>query len=117
MTYQQGTNTTEGVTHGLPPVLSLSAVTTGTGLAIDGQVVRNIVVMTVTGSTGVTAGAVQLQISNDNVNWANEGSPVTVTASDTTNNVNTGVYARFARAVVSTTVTGGTVTVSVGVSD
>ena len=118
MAYQNGVgNTIEAITHGLPPVVSLSAVTTGTGTAIDGLTVRNVVVMTVTGSSGVSAGAVQLQISNDKVNWANEGSAVTVTASTTTNTVNTGVYARYARAKVSTTVVGGTATVSVGLSD
>ena len=65
-----------------------------------------------TASAGVAAGAVQLQISHDNVNWLNAGAAVTLTAS-TVQTASVVAAAQYVRAVISTLVTGGTVGVTV----
>lgn len=115
MAYQAGVgNTIEAYTTGMPPVLSLSAATTGAGTSGDFVTVRPTATLVVIGSSGVSAGAVTLQGSMDNTNWWNIGSAVTVTASTTTASVQASAYARFFRANVSTTVVGGTVTAYVG---
>lgn len=61
-----------------------------------------------TASAGVSAGAVQLQVSHDNVNWFPAGTAVTLTASTVQNQVLTGP-AQYVRAQITTTVVGGTV--------
>jgi hypothetical protein len=111
MAYQAGSmNAIEAYTSSMPPVLSLSAATTGAGTAGDFVTVRPTATLVVIGSSGITAGAVTLQGSMDNTNWWAIGSPVTVTASTTTASVQSSAYARFFRAEASTTVVGGTVT-------
>lgn len=92
-----------------PGQLSLPAgSTTGAGTALDNNgSCANHTLVTVA-SAGVAAGAVQLQGSIDNVNWANLGSPVTLTAS-TVQTASVVAAFQFVRANVSTTVTGGTV--------
>jgi hypothetical protein len=111
-------NTVEAWTNGLPPIVSLSAVSaTGTGTALDGLAIRMNAVMSVTTSAGVSAGSVQLQGSLDNVNWYSLGSAVSTTAASTTTQVTvTSALSRYVRANVATAITGGTVTVSVGAS-
>ncbi|WP_141120200.1 DUF6385 domain-containing protein [Mycobacterium malmoense] len=103
---------------GLAPAVSLSAKSTvSTGTALDGLAVRSAAVMATTTSTGVSAGAVQLQGSLDGTNWFNLGSAVSTTAaSTTTQTVVSNAYARYVRAAITTAITGGSVTVSVGVS-
>jgi hypothetical protein len=104
-------------TTGLEPAVSLSTVSAvGTGTALDGAVVRPVAVMSTTASTGTTAGAVQLEGSLDRVNWFNLGSAVSTTAAGTTQTVVSSAYVRYVRAAITTAITGGTVTASVGVA-
>ncbi len=103
-------------TLGIAPVVSLSAVSaTGAGTALDGVVVRQNALMSVTTSAGVSAGSVQMQGSYDGSSWFSLGSAVSTTAASTTTQVvvSTG-FTRFVRANVATAITGGTVTVWVG---
>jgi hypothetical protein len=113
-----GANTVEAYSLGQPPAVSLTAVSaTGPGTALDGLCVRTNAVMAVTISAGVSAGSVQLQGSLDNQNWFSLGSAVSTTTASTTTAVTvTNALARFVRANVATAITGGTVTVSVGVN-
>lgn len=103
---------------GLAPTVSLSAVSAvGAGSVLDGLAVRSAAVMSTTTSSGVSAGDVQLQGSLDGVSWFNLGSAVSTTAaSTTTQTVVSSAYARYFRAAITTAISGGTVTVSVGVS-
>jgi hypothetical protein len=63
------------------------------------------------GAIATTPGAYQIQLSDDNVNWVNVGSPVTAVASSTVRTSVTDVAAAFARAIVTTGATGQTGTV------
>jgi hypothetical protein len=113
--YDQNGNALVGYTQGLQPLVSLSAVSaTGPGTALDSVTCRGNAVATVTASAGTTAGQVTIQGSLDNVNWVTVGSPVTTSAAGTTAVTATGQFYRFIRANVTTTIVGGTVTVSVG---
>ena len=109
-------NTVQAQTTGLPPVVSLSAVSAaGAGTALDGACIRPNAVMTVSTSTGVSAGSVQLQGSLDNAHWFSLGSAVTTSAASTTTQVTvSNALVRYVRANVATLITGGTVTCSVG---
>jgi hypothetical protein len=114
----QNSNAIVQNTSGIAPQTSLSAVSAvGAGTALDGAVVRANAVITVTTSAGVTAGAVALQGSLDGVNFVNLGSAISTTAASTTYTaVATNVFMRYVRAAVTTAITGGTVSASVGVS-
>jgi hypothetical protein len=104
-------------TSGQAPAVSLTAVTTGVGTALDGLVVRQNASATFTTSAGTSAGACQLFGSLDGVNFVALGSPVTTaTASTTFTQVAQNCFVRFVRAQVTTTVVGGTVSAMVGVS-
>ena len=123
MAYTQGSNTVEAYTNGLPPILSLNAASAANtnGTVLDGLCVRSSAVIQIAASTGVTAGAVQLQSSLDGQNFWNVGSPITVTAPGTTAEsyslpANSGNIGRYFRASVSTAVTGGSVSVWIGTS-
>jgi hypothetical protein len=84
---------------------------------MDGIVVRQNAVITVTTSAGVTAGSVTLQGSLDGVNYVNIGTAIsTTTASTTSTSVASNVFMRYVRAAVITAITGGTVSASIGVS-
>lgn len=103
---------------GVAPVASLSAASAvSNGVAVSGGVCRPNHVMQVNTSAGVSAGVVQLQGSLDGTNWWN----MPGTSSQTTSAANTayvvpiaGCSASFVRATITTTITGGTVTVLVG---
>ena len=86
----------------------LSAVTTGTGTALD---TRGSPWVTMTGiwSAGVTAGVLTLESSPDGTNFAAMGTLSFVAS--TTNRLAVTEAAKFVRARVSTTVVGGTVSV------
>lgn len=118
MSYQTSNqNTIEAYASGLPPVTSLSAASTvSAGTALDGVVVRPNAVMVVNSSAGVSAGAVQLQGSLDGTNWFSLGSAVSTTTASTVFApvVETGAYVRYVRAAVTTAITGGTVSATVG---
>ena len=106
-------------TYGLAPLvnslLNVSAV--GPGTALDGQITRANASATFTTSAGTTAGACQLFGSLDGVNYVALGSPVTTaTASTTFTQVVQNCFMRYVRAQVTTTITGGTVSASVGLS-
>lgn len=90
--------------------LSLAAGTTaGAGASLDnGGCCASHTLVTVA-TAGITAGAVQLQGSLDNVNWVNLGAAVTLTASSVQTVSVTGSPFQFVRANVSTGVTGGSV--------
>lgn len=93
----------------------VSAVQNGT--ALDGLTVRQNAVVTVTTTSGVSAGDVQLQGTLDVTNWFNLGSAVSTTAASTTTQVvATGAYARFVRAAITTAITGGQISATVGVA-
>lgn len=100
------------VAVGAGPVTSLSAATTGNGTALNGGAPHSNHVMVATTSSGVSAGAVQLQGSLDNVAWVSLGSPLTCAVASTTSaQAQTAQPYQYLRAVVTTTVVGGTVTV------
>jgi len=112
-------NTIEAHTLGLPPIVSLSAVSAvGAGAVLDGLAVRQNAVMAVTASAGVASGDVQLEGSLDGVNFFNLGSAVSTTTASTTTAVTvTNALVRFVRAAITTVIAGtetSTVTVSVG---
>jgi hypothetical protein len=107
----------EQFTTGVQPLVSLSAVSAaGAGTALDGVVVRSTAVMSVTASGSVTAGSVQMQGSLDGTDWFSLGSPVTTSASATTQVVASNAFTRFVRASIATAITGGTVSASVALS-
>jgi hypothetical protein len=94
---------------------AVSAVSNGTG--VDGGVMRLNHSMAVTTSAGVSAGVVQIQGSLDGTNWFNmpTTSSVTTNAASTTFLVTPPACpARFVRAAITTTITGGTITAVVG---
>lgn len=93
------------------PQLSLPAGSTaGNGVALDSNGATASHTLVTATTAGITAGAVQLQGSLDNVNWVNLGAAVTLTASSVQSVSATGMPFQFVRAAVTTPVTGGTVT-------
>lgn len=90
--------------------LSLNALTAvGPGVVADFGSGKANVSMVHTTTAGISAGAVALEVSHDNSSWFRTGTPVTLTAS-TTGNISIGSNAfRYARAAITTTVVGGTV--------
>jgi hypothetical protein len=103
-------------TLGIAPIVCFTAKSAlGAGAVLDGLSVRSTAVLVVTTSSGVSAGSVQLQGSNDATNWYSLGSPVTTSAASTTSQVVvSSAYSRYVRANVATAITGGTVAASVG---
>jgi hypothetical protein len=101
-------------TTGIGPVQSLvgKSATSSVPAVFDAGTVRPSATLVVTTSTGVSAGAVALSASMDSINWwlVPSGSITTSAASTTSQVTSTSAYARFFRAAVTTTVTGGTVT-------
>lgn len=120
MAYQNGVgNAIEAYTYGLPPVKSLSAVsaTSATPTVLDGVVMRTNSLLVVVTGAGVSAGAVKIQASMDGTNWYAVGSPLSVSAANTVYTQAGTVPGRYFRALVSTTITGGTITAWIGVTD
>jgi hypothetical protein len=111
-------NIIQGVASGLPPVVSLSAVSAvGAGSVLDALVLRPNAAMSVTLSATATAGTVALEASLDGINFYSVGSPVSPTTAGTTVATSTSAFGRFFRAAVTTAIAGSgspTVTVSVG---
>jgi hypothetical protein len=103
-------------TLGSPPAVSFTAKSaTGAGAVLDGLSVRLSAVMVITTSSGVSAGSIQCQGSNDGTNWYSLGSAVSTTsASTTTQVVVAAAYSRYVRAYVATGLTGGTASATVG---
>jgi hypothetical protein len=97
-------------TGALVPSVSLNALTAvGPGVVADFGSAKANVSMVFTATAGVGAGAVALEVSHDNSNWFRTGTPVTLVASTTGNIAISGNAFRYARAAITTTVTGGTV--------
>lgn len=109
----------QAYTDGLPPVQSLTAAsaTSATSTVLDGVVMRTNSTLVVVTGAGVSAGAVTIQGSLDGTNWYAIGSALSVSAANTLYHQTGTVPARFFRAVVSTTVTGGTLSAFIGVTD
>lgn len=80
---------------------------TGAGTVADFGAAKQQITLAITASAGVSAGAVALEVSQDNVNWF-RSTPATQSAPGVTQ-VNQGGAWRYARGNVTTTITGGTV--------
>lgn len=80
---------------------------TGAGTVVDFGSGHANITIAITASAGVSAGAVALEVSQDNTNWF-RGTPVTQSAPGVTQ-ANQGGAWRYARGNVTTTITGGTV--------
>lgn len=109
----------QATTNGVPPIASLTAAsaTSAVGAVLDGVTVRQNAVISVTSSAGVSAGSVQLLGSLDGVNFHALGSAISTTSAATTTAVTvTNALVRYVKASIATTITGGTVTVSVGLA-
>jgi hypothetical protein len=96
---------------GFVPLASLTAVSaTGPGVALDNQGVRNNHNLVVNTTGTVTSGAVQLQGSQDNVNWINLLTTALAPLSSSapvTSGVTTLTPFRYLRANVTTVIGGG----------
>lgn len=107
-------------TQGLAPAASLVAqsATSATPVVLDALSTRTTACMVVTSSAGCSAGAVQMQGSLDNVSWYSLGTAVSTTTASTvfTPVVTTTTPFRFVRALITTTITGGTISATVGAS-
>lgn len=80
---------------------------TGAGTVADFGAAKQQITLAITASAGVSAGAVALEVSQDNVNWF-RSTPATQSAPGVTQ-VNQGGAWRYARGNITTTITGGTV--------
>lgn len=77
---------------------------------LDGGAAHSYHSMIVTAGAGVSAGVVNLELSNDNVNWFAPASNTTTTSAPGVTAVSVGpIPAQFLRARISTGITGGTV--------
>lgn len=81
---------------------------TGAGSSQDFGSARSNVTLVITTSAGVSAGAVALELSQDNTNWFRRTAVTTNAASTVFQDSAVGAW-RYARANVTTTITGGTV--------
>lgn len=90
-------------------VLTAQTVANVSGV-LDEGVAHNYHTLTAIGNTGVSAGVVALELSNDNVNWlAPSTNTVTFTAPGLMSVTVGPLPYQFARARISTVMTGGTV--------
>lgn len=92
-------------------VVSLNALTAvGPGVVVDFGSAKANISMVHTTTAGVSAGAVALEVSHDGLsNWFRTAAPVTLTASTVGNIAISANAFRYARAAITTTVVGGTV--------
>lgn len=84
---------------------------TGAGTTVDLGSGKQHITLAITASAGVSAGAVALEVSQDNTNWYQD-TPVNQTAPGVTQATVTGAW-RYARGNVTTTITGGTVSATI----
>lgn len=87
---------------------TFNAVSTGTGSTIDFGTAKANITLVITTSAGVSAGACALELSQDNVNFFRRTPVTTATATTVFQDSNVGAF-RYARGVVTTNITGGTV--------
>jgi hypothetical protein len=102
-----GLVTTTGTLVSSQTLTAQTAVAAGT-VADFGSAKANISCVFTT-TAGISAGAVALEVSHDNVNFFRTGTPATLTASAVSNIAISGNAFRYARGAITTTVTGGTV--------
>lgn len=99
--------TSSGSTTSTTTINALTAA--GPGVVVDfGSAKTNISAVFAT-TAGISAGAVALEVSHDNISWFRTGSPVTLTASTVSNIAISNNAFRYARGAITTTVVGGTV--------
>jgi hypothetical protein len=107
-------------TTGVTPLVSLSAksATNSVPVVLDGVVTRSTAVLVVNSSAGVSAGSVQLYGSLDGTNFYTLGSAVSTSSASTVFApvVVTSTPFRYLKAVIATTITGGTITATVAAS-
>lgn len=97
---------------GVPPYQALSGASAANAQGVlDNGIARAYHTLTVTSGTGVSAGVVAIELSQDNVNWyAPASNSVTTSAASTVYSVTVGPLPfEFVRARISTGITGGTV--------
>jgi hypothetical protein len=88
-----------------------STATTTTPVALDNGLPRSVHTAVCTAASGTTGGIVTLEVSQDGVNWFKTAMATLTAAGVTVTTVN-GAY-RFVQAAITTTVTGGSVGVTV----
>lgn len=81
----------------------------GPGVITDFGAAKTNISAVFTTTAGVSAGAVALEVSQDNSNWFRTAAPVTLTASTVINIAISNNAFRYARGAITTTVVGGTV--------
>ena len=86
---------------------------TANGTTIDYGAAKANITLVVTASAGVSAGVVALEVSHDNTNWYRHTTTVTTSAPGTLQASVTGMAFRYARGVIATAITGGTVTCTI----
>jgi len=98
------------------PIASLTNATAiSNGASLDNKSCRANHTAQALSSAGVTAGTVQLQGSLDGVSWFNIGAALNINAAGAVFQGSSGATpARFIRAQITATITGGTVTVFIG---
>lgn len=102
---------TTGVETAMTTLTAASAAGNGTTAAFGSA--KQSISLVYTTTAGISAGAIALEVSHDNTNFFRTGTPVTLTAS-AVGNIAIGDNAfRFARAVITTTVVGGTVSATI----
>jgi hypothetical protein len=98
-----------------PIVSVLNGSAIANGLALDNKSCRQTHTIVAVTSAGVSAGGVQLQGSLDGVSWYPIGAALPTAAASTVFQQSTAsIPARFVRATISTAITGGTVTCTIG---
>lgn len=99
---------TGGVLTASTTLSAASAVSNGT--AVDYGSAKSNFTLVVVASAGVSAGVVALEVSHDGTNWYRHTTTVTTSAPGVSQTTMTGFAFRHARGVITTTITGGTVT-------
>jgi hypothetical protein len=102
---------TTGILNAPVTINALTAV--GPGVVVDFGAAKANISAVFTTTAGISAGAVALEVSQDNSNWFRTGSPATLTASAVSNIAISGNAFRYARGAITTTVVGGTVSATI----
>ena len=98
---------TLGITVGTTTaVTSLTAVTTGTGTTVDFGSAKSNITMAIMVVGTVTAGVMGVDLSQDGTNWVSDGTVNLTSNTNTMLNVSAEAW-RYARARVTTNITGG----------
>ena len=83
---------------------------TANGTTIDYGASKENITLVVVASAGVSAGVVALEVSQDSTNWYRHTTTVTTSAPGVSQTTISSVAFRYARGVIATAITGGTVT-------